>query len=252
MLNNNHNSSCAFAEQLVSYLYGEVNDSEKTAFAVHLKSCSSCADELMEFGLVRSSIVEWKNEEFANLDTPLVKIPYPTTVSTEKQSWFGGLRQLLTLSPTWATAFAAVVVCVGLAFLAFNFSNKTEVAEKENKPINTVISPMVEKSVEPQIKETAKETVKEEKSQPAIVEKDSPKIAPRNAPANQIVKVASNIKKDKNVANNPINAANVRKLKDDKTTVAQQKRAIPKLNSLEEEEDNSLRLADLFAEVESK
>lgn len=253
MLNNNHhNSSCAFAEQIVSYLYNETNAKEKAAFDVHLNSCSNCAEELAGFDFVRSPIVEWKNAEFDNLETPAINIPYPTTISTEKQSWLGDLRRFFTLSPTWATAFATVIVCVGVAFLVFNFSNTTEVAEKENKPINTVVSPIVEKSVELQTEETEKETVKQEKPQPSIVENDSPKIAQQIAPKDQIVKVSNNAKKDKNIVQNTNVAANVRKIKDDKTTAGVKKQTVPKLNSLEEEEDNSLRLADLFAEVESK
>ena len=66
MLNNNHNPSCAFAEQIVSYLYNETNAKEKAAFDAHLNNCSTCADELAGFGFVRSSIVEWKNAEFLN------------------------------------------------------------------------------------------------------------------------------------------------------------------------------------------
>ncbi len=252
MLNNNHNSSCAFAEQIVSYLYGEVNDNEKAAFDVHLYKCSSCTDELAEFGLVRSSIDEWKHQSFDVLETPFINIPYPVTVSTEKQFRFGALRQLFSLSPTWTTAFAVLIVCIGVAFFAFNFSTENEVANNENKPVNAVTSPNVENGFEPQSKNMEKQSVNQAKSLTPIVDDFSPKIAPRTTSEGQIVKISNNNKKVKNVVQNNNNMANVRKLKNDSTTIAGQKRTVPKLNNLEEEDDSSLRLADLFAEVESK
>lgn len=247
MLNNNHHNHCAFAEQIVSYLYGETN----AAFDAHLNNCSTCADELAGFGFVRSSIVEWKKAEFSNLETPSINIPYPTTVSTEKQSWLAELRRLFALSPTWATvsaALAIIVVFVGLTFFGLNFSKKMEVAENANKPINSDVSPIIETKTEPPIEkisnDTAEQTLEDKPSKPSEAKNESRKIAPKN----QIVKTSDNPNK---VLPNSNNSANVRKIKDDKNTLATQKRVL-KLNNLEEEEDNSLRLADLFADVEGK
>lgn len=253
MLNNNHNPSCAFAEQIVSYLYGETIGKEKAAFDAHLKNCSSCADELAGFGFVRASIVEWKTEEFLNLETPSINIPYPIAVATEKQSWLGELRKLFALSPTWATAFAVLVVCVGLVLLVVNFSNNNDVARKVEKPTNEVVSPIVEEKPTPRMEETAQQDSSKVLLKPSIVENASEKNAPQIAPKNQIVKVSNNVRKNKGVAQNANDlVANVRKLKDDKNTLTARKQVVPKLNGLEEEEDNSVRLADLFAEVESK
>jgi hypothetical protein len=246
MLNNNHhNPSCAFAEQIVSYLYGEAGTKEKAAFHVHLNSCSNCADELAGFGFVRSSIVEWKKEEFSNLETPSIKIPYPIAVSTEKQSWVTELRKLFALSPAWSTALAVAAVCVGLTLLVFNFSNSNEVAEDNNKPMESVVLPIVEMQVE-----QPKESISDETANQTPMDKQSKpsEIAPRVAPKNRIIKATNNPTKNNSVEQNSNNVANVRKIKDDKNTLAVQKQRVPKLNNLEEEEDNSLRLADLFTE----
>lgn len=247
MLNNgHHNPSCAFAEQIVSYLYGETNGKEKVAFDVHLNSCSNCTDELAGFGFVRSSIVEWKNEEFLNLETPSIKIPYPIAVSTQKQSWLAELRKLFTFSPTWATALATVIICIGLIFTAVKFSSNNEVAESVNKPIESIVSPNVEpKDVQPIEKisdNIASKSLENNQSKPS-------EIAPRIVPKNRIIK-ASN--KPTKVLPNSKTPTSIRKIKEDKTMLAVKKREVPKLNNLEEEEDNSLRLADLFAEVERK
>ncbi len=252
MLNNNHNPSCAFAEQIVSYLYGETIGKEKATFDAHLNNCASCADELAGFGFVRASIVEWKTEEFLNLETPSINIPYPIAVATEKQSWLGELRKLFALSLTWATAFAVLIVCVGLVLLAVNFSNDKNIARKVEKPTNAVVSPTVEEKPTPPIEETAKQTPTEELPKPSNIENASEKYSPQSAPKNQFVKVSNNVRKNKGVTQTANNVVNIRKLKDDKTTLTARKQVVPKLNSLEEEEDNSVRLADLFAEVESK
>lgn len=241
MFDNNHHN-CAFAEQLVSYLYNETNAKEKAAFDGHLNNCSTCAEEFAGFGFVRSSLEEWKNAEFSNLETPSIKIPYPTAVSTEKQSRFAQLRKLFALSPAWRAALAALAVVVGLTFLIFNFSNSNEVAEDNNKPIESAVSPIVEKQIEPPIKETPDETATqnptEKQSKPSAI-----------APENRIVKASNNLTKKNNLKQNLTNAANVPKTKSDKNAFAVQKQNVPKLNNLEEEEDTSLRLADLFAEV---
>ena len=247
MLNNgHHNPSCAFAEQIVSYLYGETNNKEKAAFDVHLNSCSTCTDELAGFSFVRSSIVEWKNEEFLNLETPSIKIPYPIAVSTEKQSWLAELRKLFTFSPMWATAFAAVIICVGLILLAVNFSNNNDVAESDNTPIESIVSPSVEPKDEQPIEKIsdniASKSLENNQSKPS-------EIAPRIVPKNRITKTSN---KPTKVLPNSNNPTNVRQIKEDKTTLVVKKREVPKLNNLEDEEDNSLRLADLFAEVERK
>jgi len=241
--NNNHNSSCAFAEQIVSYLYGETNVKEKAAFDVHLNSCSTCAEELAGFGFVRSSIVEWKKAEFFNLETPSIEIPYPIAVSTKKQSWLVELRQLFTISRAWSVALAAFVVCVGLTFLVFNFSNNNEVAKDNNKPIESVVPTIPEKKVEQPSEMIPDETANQKQPNSPDTE-----IAPRVVPKNRILKASNNLTKKNNVKQNSNNGTNVRQIKDDKNTLAEQKQSVPKLNSLEEEEDNSLRLADLFAE----
>ena len=78
MLDTNHykNSSCAFAEQIVAYLYDEANPQEKTDFEAHLTNCENCADELSAFGLVRSSVQQWRTAEFLPMQIPAIEIPF--------------------------------------------------------------------------------------------------------------------------------------------------------------------------------
>lgn len=114
MLDNTQNSTCEFAEELVSYLYDEMNGADKSRFENHLEACEPCRDELAEFSLARASIQEWHDKEFMPLANPAIKIPYPQKSS---RSWFVAVRELFTLSPAWmtaSTAFAALAICAAL------------------------------------------------------------------------------------------------------------------------------------------
>ncbi|MGI8641162.1 MAG: anti-sigma factor family protein [Pyrinomonadaceae bacterium] len=270
MLDTNYqNSSCAFAEQIVSYLYGEVDKQDKAKFELHLTNCGDCADELAGFGFVRSSIQEWRQEEFLQLAIPAMEIPFEKSPeisisSTEKRSWLADLRQLLTLSPTWATAataFAALAVCVGLTLVAVNFSGTTDVADNNDKPIKSVSYPTIEKKTEQNIEDVSAETAKQnspDKTSKPSEQTSKSENAPRTEPKNLIVKVsnkAQKVSRIETIAQNSSISAPVRKVKDtnniNKTTVAKNQQ-VPKLADFDEVEDNSLRLSDLMAEVENK
>src|SRR5687768_16484654 len=132
MMNNNHkNSGCGYADQLVSYLYGETGSAENPAFEIHLETCSICSDELEAFSSVQFSINDWKTKEFSHLETPVIKIPYenpgslnnrPDTTNVN-ESWLSGLRSLFSLNPSWSLAtasFAVLAVFAGFGFIAFN------------------------------------------------------------------------------------------------------------------------------------
>ncbi len=253
MLDTNHqNSSCAFAEQIVSYLYSEADRQSKAKFELHLTTCADCSDELAGFGFVRSSVQEWRNEEFLQLAIPAMEIPFEkfseiVISPTEKRSWLADLRQLFTLSPAWttaATAFAALAICVGLTLVAVNFSGTADVAGNNKiTPEKSVVSPSIENKNGQKLENISDETAKN---------------APQAAPKNLIVKVsnkAQKVPKIETVARNSSISASVRKTKNinniNKTTVAKNRQVL-KLADFDEVEDNSLRLSDLMAEVENK
>lgn len=271
MLDTNHqNSSCNFAEQIVSYLYGEVNQQEKAGFEAHLTNCETCADELSAFGYVRSSVQKWRTEEFLPMQTPAMAIPFEKSPqisvnSAEKSSWLDDLRQLFALSPAWAATSAAVVlmaVCVGLTFIVINFSGSTDVAEiKKNTPEKAIISPAIENKIKQNVEEVSNEIAKESSSDKIaepLEEKPEIENLPLVAPKNSTVKVSNNTKRTPKIevaAQTSNNSASVRKVKDinniNKAAVAKNLQ-VPKLADFDEVEDNSLRLSDLMAEVENK
>jgi len=147
MNSNNHNSSCNFSELLVSYLYDEIGEQEKSRFESHASNCRVCADEISAFGGVRSSVIDWREKEFAMLPTPVIELPFEpektgfkAKATVASRSWLGGWREMFSLSPAWAgaaTACAALAICAGLFYVAFSSQqNGTSVAEA-NKNIST-------------------------------------------------------------------------------------------------------------------
>ncbi len=271
MLDTNYkNSSCAFAEQLVSYLYNEANAQEKSVFKSHLANCENCADELSAFGFVRSSVQQWRTEEFSPMQTPAMEIPFeksPEIIinSTEKHPRLAGLRQFFAISPAWATtsaAFVLLTICVGLTFVAINFYGSNDIAKsKQIASEKSIVSPVIENKAEQNVEEVSDEIAKESSSDKIaepLEEKPEIENLPRTAPKNSIVKVSNNTKripKNETIAQNYNNSAPVRKVKDinniNKATVAKNQQ-VPKLADFDEVEDNSLRLSELMAEVDDK
>lgn len=247
------NFNCEFAAETLDFLYGEMSVERKNAFQTHLRNCSDCAVEMEDFSDIRFSIQDWKASEFDNLATPKIRIPFETvkTVETEKSvSWFDSIRNYLTFSPVLSGAMAVLIfaVLVGFGIFVLNKNaDKDLVAESNQKP-NLNVKPSVkpQPSVEkkPEVAEIPDKVIdgkiidekqKNDESVPAQVN-----TKPASKQKNQPVKTVEKKTSKSDSVNDPKNAKTVTNKK-------------PRLNELpEEDEDNSLRLADLFAELETK
>ena len=60
-------TKCERQDDLVSYLYNELNEVEARNFQLHVNSCSNCSAELQSFQEVRQSVVAWRNESLAGV-----------------------------------------------------------------------------------------------------------------------------------------------------------------------------------------
>lgn len=263
---NFHNKpTCAFAEQAVSILYGEADAQEKTIFEAHLQSCSCCAEEFAGFREAHSSVVEWRNLEFAALELPTIETSYQDTANLVESdttsrisySWNAQLRRFFSPLST-AAAFAIVLVCFGAAFFAVKYTNKQEVAgigvkisiSSQSVPVEnnetasnaandtakeTVVSNLPSASTKP-AKSNIENTYREVDDNSRVERKDTlTNVAetPNKPTKNSVPATAFRRHK-------ATNGENVQ------TRYAQAKN-LPKLNALEDEEDDkSLRLAELF------
>jgi hypothetical protein len=107
---------CERADDLISFIYGELSESDKRSFEQHRNDCSICESELAAFEPIRRSIVDWRDRSLGQVSAsvPLMRLE-------PKRSALAAIRGFFDLSPLWmkgATAFAVLLFCVfaGLAF----------------------------------------------------------------------------------------------------------------------------------------
>lgn len=105
--------SCGRESELVSFLYGELNEADTRAFRGHMNGCASCSDQLAAFANVRESVGAWRNETLGGVTSfaqPAVSQDYQ-----RQPSAFLALREFFNLSPVWmkgAVVFASLLFCL--------------------------------------------------------------------------------------------------------------------------------------------
>ncbi len=254
--NNHHPKNCSFAEEIVAYIYDEIAGRDKLVFENHLANCARCATEVAEFTNVSFSIGAWRDNEFSHLQTPNIVIPYETAQTNKvvdgvSALWWSDFRQIFSLSPSWITASAAMavlVICVGLVFTVVKFSNNTDVAGIDNSAVKPIVSPTAEIVNNP-----AKEILVENSPKPP---NDASEVSPKVTEAKITVKLPNNVVKVSDAPKSKVVRQNSEVVTPNKPQVKNnqkplQNKKAPSLDNFEEDEDDSLRLADLFAEIET-
>lgn len=241
--NNNHNSSCEFSAEIVSYLYNESSVAARNKFETHLANCGVCTDEFATISNARFSVFEWQKDEFAHLLTPEIVIPYarkrpePETVATV--GFLSGFRGLLSVlsSPSTVSVAAALAVCLGLGFLALTYFGRGDQQIAANVNVPPVESP----------------------DDPArFVLPEGPKTPVTSASKNgvpgqevRLVKGAAlngDSHRDKRATAGTQRLVNNVAVRNSTHPV----RKAPVLNNFDDDDDKSLRLSDLFDEVGAK
>jgi hypothetical protein len=119
--------NCGRENDLIGFLYGELNDVEARSFQRHVRDCASCNAELAAFGNVRESVVAWRNECLGGfVSTPIADSPV-ASAGHQKPSALAALREFFNLSPLWmkgALAFASILFCLFAALAIARFRDK--------------------------------------------------------------------------------------------------------------------------------
>ncbi|HEY0659313.1 MAG TPA: hypothetical protein VGD05_12600 [Pyrinomonadaceae bacterium] len=273
MSKNNHIDGCVYTAEILAYLYGEIGKREKFDFETHLPDCTNCTDALADSAFALFSVKEWRDTEFAHLETPVINVPYLLekeiiTDASVSDSWLARLRRYVSLSPAWATAggaMAALAIGIGLVFAAMNISQTAEIAEvNKQNPAETAISPTTEIVVQNPTEITSGNQKPESNREqpPDSPDKNIKSIKPEMAlkdksfdsSENTVVKLSDNARKNKIVkqisedvsANNRVDGKTTNK------AAASKPRQAPGLVNFEDEEDNTLRLAELFEETDTE
>jgi len=108
----NH-QSCAREDELLGFIYGELNEAEARGFQHHLNECVACSTEVSHFSNVREAVIDWRNASLGAIG--MAAKESPAWAIQRKPSAVAAIREFLNLSPLWmkgAVAFATVIVCV--------------------------------------------------------------------------------------------------------------------------------------------
>lgn len=130
--------NCERENDLIAFLYGELNDGEARIFQRHVRACSSCNAELAAFRNVRESVVAWRNESLGVMSSPITESAV-ARVGPEKPSALAALREFFNLSPLWmkgALAFASVLFCLFAVLAIGRLRDKPPVATVTNQDSN--------------------------------------------------------------------------------------------------------------------
>jgi hypothetical protein len=121
--------SCAHAEDLVAYLYGEAGTIAAHNFETHMQRCVSCRTELAAFGHVRTSIGEWRNQALGalSLTAAPASVPVIAPLAVERRpSALAAIREFFSLSPLWLRAATAAIGVVFCALIALTIARSLE------------------------------------------------------------------------------------------------------------------------------
>jgi hypothetical protein len=230
----NLSPSCSSSEELVAYLYDEMNVAERSVFEGHLSACDSCTAEFAELSYARLGVYEWNRDEFAELATPDIVVPYEPA----RSSWMDAVRAFFISPAQWAMAGGAFAVFAIVAGVWFVIPNGVEVA---SGPVPNSSPAAVNNKPAEEIQPAAAPTANN-----PVVDGRDPVVQKAEPIKSEIVRTSS----DENVK-----SPNHKPAKIDKATpqpVQAKRRAAPRLNDFEDEDDNTLRLGDLLAEVDTR
>jgi anti-sigma factor RsiW len=147
--------TCGRENDLVSFLYGELNDVEAQTFQRHVRDCASCNAELAAFRDVRESVVTWRNESLGIISPVSERA---SRVSQQNPSALAAVREFFKLAPLWmkgAVAFASIlfVLFAGLAIARLRNEPPAPIVITQNSNANSEqeFNALVEKRVQEEL-----------------------------------------------------------------------------------------------------
>jgi hypothetical protein len=241
---NNEKKDCPFEDEIVSYIYDEINGSKRLNFEDHLSRCSVCTDDFAAVSEARLSMFEWHRDAFADLPTPEIVIPYEpgsTAHSMVSSVWFGELRRFLSFTSFPATAAALVILTLGVGFAVLRYFVHTDGRVTAGAKVGTP-RPAVNVPVDPPVSDSKPGEVAEKSVQDVRAIKTGRPEGVRNA----VRPVRAAVRRP-TIAERGLLAVDPGVKK---AAVKMPLNSAPVLSNYDDNSDNSLRLADLFADVD--
>lgn len=223
MFDDGTKNDCEHSVEVVNYLYGEFDARQKVLFERHLAECSLCTDDVKVFGDLRTVFGELRGE--LNHTVPPIRIEIDG--HRNNRGLLASLVELLTGSRTLigGGVVAALLLTAGVIFMS------------DGEPTYRNL-------------EIATNSVKTPKAVSSPLEAE----ATRNLPGSDVAeRRGSDAREHAEPAGRASGAATEIRRQQESTNRRKQTRVegkAPTLSTFEDdEEDNSLRLSDLFGEI---
>lgn len=174
------NLICERSDDLISFLYQELDEREARNFNQHLANCASCSRELNSFSEIRNGVVAWREQSLGIIDhRASLPLSFP-----EKPSAMAAVRQFFALSPLWlkgSVAFAALLLFAVVASLVVSLKVKpaAPLAATDKVYSEADLRAKVEEGIQARLKELNPQdgAVKKELPQtPLLVQQSQPKV----------------------------------------------------------------------------
>ena len=239
-MKNKTDNSCSYGGDLLAYLYDELPSDGRERFETHLERCFACIDEFAELSQARYSVYEWKNIEFAPLETPRFVIPVEKAPA--RASWLDSIRAAFAWNGVTAAVGGVAVLFIGVFTFAmfYNSSDESVVANVERPHPAAPTAPAA--AVPPQIEESAH-----------IERPEAFEPGKRQAPVTQAGRSPVTVRKPPVIAKaRPVRDVPTEREQTRRTPASRRLENSPTLGQYTEDGDETLRLSDLFDDLDSR
>jgi hypothetical protein len=229
--------------EFVSYIYGELDQAAQDAFEMHLVECDECTMELASYSEARLGVIEWRREDFDHLETPEMIAPWASEyqpVLRPEVRPAGAVARFIDAMvslPMFAKAgmgLAATALAVGVVYFSTSVPADHSQDVAANKSVELKSAPVTQdasdNSSRSRFVASKNETATENSKEPATARPIKRQlVAVRTNERHAPIRRSELASKDA-VPENVIKKA-------------------PRLSSADEEDDKTLRLADLLADI---
>lgn len=234
-MNNVLSPKCKLSTDILSYMYGELPAAECSTFESHLLDCGDCTDEFAAISLARYEVYDWKKTDFEPLETPVFVIPSPARAMTTGASWIDTLRNAFNHS--WAVpgfALAGLAIISAFAVVLYYPGGTGSDFARVNSNVSPVAEPIP-------LAANKASTV------PSLIAKDA---VEEQAPQPRKTAHATSVRSVHKLNIRPARRSLPPRAVEAAATRTPQ-RVVPRLNEFAEDEDTSLRLAQLFEDIDT-
>lgn len=233
---NNNGAYCGFDGDLLGFIYDEIDPAERGRVTQHISGCAACEQEVVGLSGVRSAVAAWRRDSFDTMITPVM----PAFDAGSKPGLFDSIAAWLGLAGRpgmIGVTFASLMVLAVISFVALRPTQETAVLDTPDDPAVTAKVPEFAAGVPtPGPEQPAAEVI-------------DPVRAAGDKPA-RISEVSPNIRaKQMKIVSDRAPAKRPRAPQLDNLVTAE--RHPVRLVDFTESEDESLRLAELLAELDA-